>query len=122
MAAAHIHIRKSLRTKWFAYEDVFDGGVLDIYIASAEVDSESAPGAVWIHTDEGGDLEQLVLILQHAMDTLPEITSAQGFQWAITCSKPRVDEFGGGACFMVRGKPTEWMQTSGWLAMMIEES
>lgn len=98
----------------------------DCYSADGElqytvIDSCQRDGdQVWIAMEEGGDLELLATILQYAMDTLPEVEDRQGFQWAETCSKPRVDEFGGGACFIARGQPTKWLFTGQWLAQQVE--
>jgi hypothetical protein len=46
------------------------------------------------------------------------LTGRWGFQWANTCSRPRVNAFGGGA--HVLDLPTRetvsWTDTNGWLA------
>jgi len=39
------------------------------------------------------------------------------FEWAETCSKPRLDEFGGGACVCYRGK-AYWFNTGRWVLQM----
>lgn len=63
---------------------------------------------LWIH-DNGesfspGHVEALVQVL---LDDL-QIDTPFVFSWANTCSKPRVDEFGGGACLVRRGKDPIW--------------
>lgn len=37
-----------------------------------------------------------------------------GFDWSYTCTKPRIDEFGGGAVWITK-KGFEWMSTNCWL-------
>lgn len=97
-----------------AYEGCFDGPVLDAFIADAETDGDQ----VWIHLDgNGGDLEVLAAIMKYAMDTIPEVEDGQGFQWAEGCDRPRVNEFGGGACFIARGQDIRWHHTGSWLEL-----
>jgi hypothetical protein len=96
--------------------ETFDDGCLDVTIGDATVDEDQ----VWVHADVAADLELLATILAYAMDTMPEVEDRQGFQWAETCDKPRVDEFGGGACFIARGQPTRWLHTGQWLAEQAE--
>jgi hypothetical protein len=54
----------------------------------------------WFHSDESGDPEQLALFIHHLIEKfdLPPF----GFDWAFTCSKPRIDEFGGGAVWITK--------------------
>lgn len=99
-------------------EETFnEDGILEYTIAEAELDNagDHKNDQLWVHIDEIGDLELLVTILAYAMDRYPEVEDRQGFQWAETCSKPRVNEFGGGACFIVRGEEARWIFTGGWL-------
>lgn len=66
----------------------------------------------WFHSDESGDPEQLALFIHHLIEKfdLPPF----GFDWAFTCSKPRIDEFGGGAVWITK-EGFEWLSTSNWL-------
>jgi hypothetical protein len=41
--------------------------------------------------------------------------------WAYTCSKPRIDEFGGGAFAIVRGKQTYWIDAMGAVMDQVEK-
>jgi hypothetical protein len=87
----------------------------DYSIAYATYASQPEGSEVWVHIDEGGDLEMLAVILGYAMEQFKDAPSPQGFTWAETCSQPRVDEFSGGACLITRGKPTQWLHTTDWL-------
>ena len=74
---------------------------------------ESDDNFLWFHFDESGDIDALVEVLQEFLkDIDPE--GAIGFSWADTCSKPRVDEFGGGAVY-ITATDTKWMNTDMWL-------
>ena len=60
-----------------------------------EVDHESGPGALWIHADEYGDPEHVARFVLRCADAL-DLKGTWGFCWSLTCSKPRIDGFGGG--------------------------
>ena len=68
---------------------------------------------LWIHEDEGCDLEGLAQLLQKFLAGFrPE--DSIGFSWADTCSIPRLDSFGGGAVF-ITAKNIEWVNVWDWL-------
>ena len=53
---------------------------------------------IYISADEYGNPNDVGEILRHVVpDALPF-----GFEWALTCSKPRVDEFGGGVTLVTQ--------------------
>jgi len=58
---------------------------------------------VWFHADESINPEHVACIAQALLDEL-KIDEPFTFSWAYTCSKPRIDEFGGGACSVKRGE------------------
>lgn len=61
-----------------------------------EIDHASGPGALWIHSDEYGSPEHVIrFVLRCAADLT--LGGLWGFTWSHSCSKPRVDAFGGGA-------------------------
>ncbi|WP_166297126.1 hypothetical protein [Bradyrhizobium sp. 2S1] len=94
-------------------EEIFDGDDLAFTIADADR-VEGEPHKVWLRFDESGDIEMTALILGFAMLTMSEVPDRQGFTWAETCSRPRIGEFGGGACLICRSG-VKWMHTSEWL-------
>ena len=68
---------------------------------------------VWFHSDPNIDLEEAATTIQRFLkECRPE--GSCGFSWAETCSKPRLDEFGGGACY-VTAKQVWWHNTGDWL-------
>ena len=81
------------------YEDDDDG-----YCGTkAELES----GGVWFHEEESGTPEHVEMIARALVEEL-KIEEPFVCSWAYTCSKPRIDEFGGGAFLVRRGKPTLW--------------
>jgi hypothetical protein len=52
--------------------------------------------SLWIHDDEHGDVEAVIRFVMRLADDL-DLTGLWGFQYALTCSRPRLDAFGGGA-------------------------
>jgi len=73
---------------------------------------------VWIADEEGCDLEFLADVLQDYLQHNDPAGSI-GFSWAETCSKLRVDEFGGGAVYITHDDQV-WLNSSHWL--QIQES
>jgi hypothetical protein len=57
---------------------------------------ESGTGALWIHSDEHGNPEHVIqFVLRYAAEL--QLGGLWGFTWSLSCSKPRLDAFGGGA-------------------------
>lgn len=63
---------------------------------------------VWFSADESIDTSHMELIARELIDEL-EIDEPWYASWAYTCSKPRIDEFGGGAFVIKRGYQTYWV-------------
>ena len=75
--------------------------------------AEAEGDKVWIAEMEGTDLEFLADVLQdYLRHNDPE--GSIGFSWAETCSKLRVDEFGGGAVFITHDNQV-WLNSYHWL-------
>lgn len=70
---------------------------------------------VWFSHDYSANIESLITVLECAMQhwDLDPI----GFEWSNTCSKPRLDAFGGGAAYITKER-TETMNTYQWLQSM----
>jgi len=61
---------------------------------------------IWFHEEESMNPDHIEAIARALVEELklpPFFCS-----WAYTCSKSRIDEFGGGAFAIVRGKETIW--------------
>ncbi len=82
---------------------------------SFEDEWEISGNSLYFWAEENGNtdaLEAIVRLLVEALDLRdPVIVS-----WAYTCSKPRPDEFGGGAFAVAKGKKTIWIDavTEAW--------
>ena len=72
---------------------------------------------LWIHDDEHGDVEAVIRFALRLADAL-DLTGLWGFQYGLTCSRPRLDAFGGGAHVIdLRArKSIGWPSTQEWPA------
>lgn len=59
----------------------------------------SAVAQMWIYAEEAGDPDQVAAFLQAYLQKFNP-TGSLWFSWAYTCSKMRVNEFGGGAAIV----------------------
>ena len=62
--------------------------------------------SIWVHSDESGTPEDVVEAFQQVMNEL-DFDVTTGFEWAVTCSKPRIGEFGGG-CVVFSRYTADW--------------
>jgi hypothetical protein len=71
---------------------------------------------LWIHDDEDGDVEAVIHFVLRLAEEL-DLTGLWGFQYALTCSRPRLDAFGGGAHVIDLGarKSIGWTSSQEWL-------
>jgi len=70
-----------------------EGGCPGFDLESSHEDGE---GVLWIYSDEYGEPEHVVRFVQRCA-TAFDLTGPWGFTWSTSCSKPRIDAFGGGA-------------------------
>ena len=76
---------------------------------------------LWLRDDVTGDPERLIqFVIRCAAEF--QLTGRWGFQYANTCSRPRLDGFGGGAHVLdlATGETLAWTYTDGWLAEMLD--
>lgn len=64
-----------------------------------ETDHESGPGALWIHADEYGDPEHVTRFVLRCADAF-DLKGTWGFCWSLSCSKARIEAFGGGGLIL----------------------
>lgn len=74
---------------------------------------------MWMHGYEP-NLEALAGVIAELQEDL-QLDSPWGFQYSNSCSKPRLDAYGGGACFIHRGEQ-EWFNTGRWLDEKMTEA
>jgi hypothetical protein len=80
---------------------------------SASVEIDAGEGAAWFHADDCGDVEYTADLLA-AMLAAFDSDAILSFTWANTCSKPRLDEFDGGAVVITKDD-TKWLSPSRWI-------
>ena len=70
-----------------------------------------------IHDDVSGDVEQVIGFVLRLAESF-DLKGLWGFDFANTCSRPRLDGFGGGAHVIDLGarKSIGWTSTQEWLA------
>lgn len=74
---------------------------------------------VWLYSEECADLERMIETLCE-FQTRFKLKTPITFSWALTCDKPRLDEFGGGAVVVKDGKDY-WVDAQSWAQKKIEE-
>ena len=79
---------------------------------------QDGPGssALWFHDDGQGDVEGVIRFVLRLAEEI-DLTGLWGFEVAYTCSRPRLDAFGGGAHVIDLGarKSIGWTSTHEWL-------
>jgi hypothetical protein len=80
---------------------------------------EMQDDGLWVHSDDTGSVDQVIALVQYFLSRFRPIT-AIGFSWAYTCSKPRVDSFGGGAAYVTATRVAH-VNTTVWLAAQAEQ-
>jgi hypothetical protein len=86
-----------------------------------EADDDTGPGALWIHGDGFGDPEHVIAFVLRCAEAF-DLTGGWGFAWALTCSKPRLDGFGGGTQLLDLGerRSLAWIDCLHWLDIVRE--
>lgn len=81
-----------------------------------EVDHGHGPGALWISSDEYGEPEHVIRFVLRCAEAF-NLSGVWGFTWGLSCSKPLLDAFGGGAQVLDLGerKSLDWVDCSTWV-------
>ena len=84
------------------------------------IQPEHGGSQLWMRDGVTGDPERLIHFVKHCAAEFG-LTGRWGFQYANTCSKPRLDGFGGGAHVLelATGATVDWIYTDGWLDQTI---
>ena len=83
-----------------------------------EVTHDENEGTVWVRSEDSGDVDYTVDLVQVLLKRF-ELDLVIGFQWANTCSRPRVDAFGGGAVVISR-RNVIWFDTGALLEQTVK--
>lgn len=76
-------------------------------------DLKTDPEGAWIYAEGGGNPDQVADVVQAFLQRFRP-SESWGMEWSLSCSKPRLDAFGGGAVF-VTATSKEWCNTHDWL-------
>ncbi len=91
----------------------------DPEVAGFDLVRQDAPegSSLWIHDDGNGDVEAVIRFVLRLAEEF-DLTGLWGFQYSLTCSRPRLDAFGGGAHAIDLGarKSIGWTSSQEWLA------
>lgn len=69
-------------------------------------------GSLWLYAEESGNPDQVAAVLEEYLKKF-DPTGVIAFSWAYTCSKLRVNEFGGGAA-VVTADGTKTLDAQSW--------
>ncbi|MBB2201591.1 hypothetical protein [Gluconacetobacter tumulisoli] len=83
------------------------------------VEPEYGGTKLWMRDETTGDPQQVVEFVLRCARAF-RLTGRWGFQWANSCSRPRIGAFSGGAHVVDLGKrrTVSWVTTDRWLAQM----
>ena len=75
---------------------------------------------LWIRDDDTGDPELVIRFVKRCAAAFG-LTGLWGFQYACTCSRPRLDGFGGGGHVLdlATGETVDWISTDAWLSILL---
>ncbi len=86
--------------------------------------TESAnESAVWLYSEENGEPEEVIAYVLLCAEAL-NLTGIWGFRWCLSCSRPRLNGYGGGAQILDLGsrKTLDWIDLDNWLAEQIKSN
>lgn len=76
---------------------------------------------LWMYSEESFNADFVASVVAELFKKFPR-EEGFAFTWALTCSKPRLDEFDGGACVVSGdGERVEWMCAGNWARQKLEE-
>jgi hypothetical protein len=90
----------------------------DIAIGFVAAVSSDELSSLWLTDDDGhGEPEHVIAFALRCAEAF-DLKGRSGFCWALTCSRPRLDAFGGGAQILDLGARNSlaWTDCSQWLA------
>lgn len=108
-AARALDLYNDLCAEGAAEDPPSDGFLLSL-------DPAHGGSTLWMRDDGTGDPQRVIdFVLRCAAEF--GLTGRWGFQWANSCSRPRVNVFGGGAQVFDLGRrdTVAWIGTHGWL-------
>ena len=85
------------------------------------IQPEHGSSRLWLRDDVSGDPERLIQFVKLCAAEF-SLKGRWGFQYANTCSRPRLNAFGGGAHVLDlgTGETLGWIDTDGWLTATVD--
>lgn len=83
--------------------------------------AEFEGGGVWIYGEESVNEIHMELLVKALVQDL-DLPGVHVCSWAYTCSKPRIDEFGGGAFAVQKDRDTIWIDAATEARRLVELS
>ena len=82
-----------------------------------EPDPANGPGVLWIRSDGDGEPEHVIEFVKLCAEAFG-LQGKWGFWWSLSCSRMRLDGFGGGAHVidLDRRETIAWMDCEHWVA------
>lgn len=87
-----------------------------------EIEPEGDKLFVWIHDNGEYGIPDHAEGMARAIIEELKIDKPFILSWAFTCSKPRIDNFGGGAFCIIRGKETFWVDAQNSAQLYAEKT
>ena len=80
------------------------------------------PTALWLYSDGHGEPEHVITFAMQCGEAFG-LTGRWGFCWALSCSRTRLDGFGGGAHVLdlATGDTIEWLDCEHWLTDQLSD-
>ena len=78
---------------------------------------EDDPASLWLYSDGHGEPEHVIAFAKQCGEAFG-LSGRWGFCWALSCSRTRLDGFGGGAHVLdlATGDTISWLDCEHWLA------
>jgi hypothetical protein len=90
--------------------------------ALVAIPTAEQPALLWICDDDSGDTDHVLAFVSKLGPALG-ITGLWGFEWAHTCSRPRLEAFGGGALVidLASGETLGTISSNEWLTRTLAD-
>lgn len=113
------HAKQALNLYRSFSEELESDGATIGFVASIDIDRSAT--TLWIRDEDHGDPEHVITFVRRCAEAF-KLDGLWGFQWADTCSRPRLDGFGGGAHVvdLATGQSFDWNETSTWLGIVLD--
>lgn len=119
-SAANIERALEMRAELAAEIDAEEGTDIGF---EAECDPDSGEASLWISSDCYGEPDHVIRFVLACAEAF-DLQGRWGFTWSLSCSKPRLDAFGGGAQLidLSSRRSIGWVDCADWLgAGLVDE-